>query len=142
MLCFTAASMGAIFTPGPWFAQLNKPSWNPPSWIFAPVWMTLYVMMAIAAWLVWRKGGFAFQRMALSLFLVQWFFNILWSPIFFGLHSPGLALVDMILLWFSVLATLIAFWKATPLAGALLVPYQLWLTFAFIINLTLVRINP
>src|SRR5512137_3024224 len=95
---FAAAAMGGFFLPGEWYARLQKPTWNPPNWIFGPVWSVLYTTMAIAAWLVWKRGGFAAQRQALSLFLLQLLFNALWSPCFFGLHRPGLAFADLVLL--------------------------------------------
>jgi tryptophan-rich sensory protein len=105
------------------------------------VWTALYIIMAIAAWLVWRRGGFAGQRFALSLFLVQLFFNALWSPLFFGWHQPGLAFVDIGLLWLALLGTVIAFWKVRPLAGALLLPYLAWVTFAGALNFSIWQLN-
>jgi translocator protein len=141
VLCFAAAAMGALFLPGEWYARLQKPSWNPPNWIFGPVWTALYTIMAIAAWLVWKRGGFAAQRKALSLFLLQLFFNALWSPLFFGLHLPGLAFLDLLLLWLVLLGTVVAFWKARPLTGAMLLPYLGWVSFAGALNLALWRLN-
>ena len=117
-LSFTAAAMGGFFLPGEWYARLQKPSWNPPNWIFGPVWTALYTAMAIAAWLVWRRGGFAGQRVALSLFLAQLLLNALWSPLFFGLRHPALAFADIVLLWLALLGTVVAFWKARPLADS------------------------
>ena len=140
-LSFTAAAMGGFFLPGEWYAGLRKPSWNPPNWIFGPVWTALYTAMAIAAWLVWRRGSFAGQRFALSLYLKQLLLNALWSPLFFGLRNPGLAFVDIVLLWLAVLATVVAFWKTRPLAGALLVPYLAWVTFASVLNFAIWRLN-
>ena len=127
--------------PGSWYAQLQKPSWNPPNWIFGPVWTLLYTLMAIAAWWVWRQGGFRAQRWPLCLFLAQLLFNALWTPLFFGLHRPGLAFVDMVLLWLALLGAVIQFWKVRPLAGALLVPYLAWVTFAGVLNFTLWQLN-
>ena len=140
-LAFAAASGGGFFRPGEWFIALSKPSWNPPGWIFGPVWTALYAIMAIAAWLVWRRGGFAGQRGALSLFLIQLFFNALWSPLFFGLHQPALAFADIVLLWLALLGTVIAFWKVRPLAGALLLPYLAWVTFAGALNFAIWQLN-
>ena len=111
------------------------------SWIFGPAWTALYTIMAIAAWLVWRRGGFAGQRAALSLYHTQLLFNALWSPLFFGLHNPALAFADIGLLWLALLATLLAFRKARPAAGALLVPYIAWVTFAAALNWALWRLN-
>lgn len=141
VVCFTAATTGAVFPPGDWYAQLHKPAWNPPNWVFGPVWTLLYITMAIAAWLVWRRGGFMAQKKPLSLFLLQLFLNGLWTPLFFGLHWPGLALLDLLLLWLALLATVIAFWKVRPLAGALLVPYLVWVSFAGALNCALWRLN-
>ena len=141
VLSFSAAAIGGFFMPGDWYAALKKPSWNPPNWIFAPVWTTLYAAMGTAAWLVWKRGGFAGQRVALSFFLAQLLFNALWSPLFFGIHHPGLAFADIALLWLALLCTVAAFWKASPLAGALLVPYLAWVTFASALNFALWRLN-
>lgn len=141
VLTFAAAAMGGLFLPGEWYARLQKPAWNPPNWIFGPVWSSLYTIMAVATWLVWRRGGFAGQRAALSFFLVQLFFNALWSPLLFGLHQPGLAFVDLLLLWLSLLATVAAFWKARRFAGAMLLPYLAWVTFAGALNLAIWRLN-
>ena len=142
VLTFAAAAIGGFFTPGDWYASLKKPVWNPPNWIFGPMWATLYTMMGLAAWLVWKGGGFAGQRIALSLFLLQLLFNALWSPLFFGLHLPGLAFVDLVLLWMALLATMAAFWKSQRLAGAMLLPYLAWVTFAGTLNFALWRLNP
>lgn len=139
---FAVAGFGGLFRPGEWYAALQKPLWNPPGWVFGPVWTALYTMMAIAAWLVWKRGGFRIQRVAMSLFLLQLLFNALWSPLFFGLHNPGLAFADILLLWGALLATLVAFWKVSTTAGALLVPYLAWVTFAAALNWTLWRLNP
>ena len=141
-LCFSAASLGAVFAPGEWYAALEKPAWNPPAWVFGPVWTALYTLMAVAAWLVWKRGGFAGHRAALSLFLAQLLFNALWSPLFFGRQDPGLALADLLLLWLALLMTVAGFWKARPLAGVMLLPYLAWVTFAGALNFTLWRLNP
>jgi len=141
LLCFSAAALGGWFMPGEWYAQLQKPTWNPPGWIFGPVWTALYMMMAIAAWLVWRRGGFAAQRGPLSLFLLQLFLNAAWTPLFFGLHHPALAFVDIVLLWLALLATLLTFWRRSRIAGALLIPYLAWVSFATALNLALWRLN-
>jgi len=140
-LCFAAATLGGFFMPGEWYARLQKPSWNPPNWIFGPVWSALYIMMAMAAWLVWRRGGFAAQRLALSLFSLQLLFNALWSPIFFGWRNPALALVDILLLWLALLATVLTFWRRSRVAGALLIPYLAWVSFATALNFALWRLN-
>ena len=141
VLSFSAAAIGGFFMPGSWYATLKKPSWNPPNWIFGPVWTGLYTTMAIAAWLVWKRGGFAGQRVALSLFLAQLLFNALWSPLFFGLRHPALAFADIVLLWLALLGTVAAFWSVRPIAGALLLPYLAWVTFASALNFALWRLN-
>ena len=141
VLSFSAAVIGGFFMPGAWYATLKKPSWNPPNWIFGPVWTALYTTMAFAAWLVWKRGGFAGQRVALSLFLAQLLFNALWSPLFFGLRHPALAFADIVLLWLALLGTVTAFWSARPIAGALLLPYLAWVTFASALNFALWRLN-
>jgi translocator protein len=141
-LTFAAASLGALFLPGEWYAALKKPSWNPPNWIFGPVWTALYTIMAVAAWLVWRRGGFVRQRTPLTLFFVQLLLNAMWSPLCFGAKSLGLALVDIMFLWIALTATLIAFGKTFWPAGALLAPYLAWVTFATGLNFALWQLNP
>jgi tryptophan-rich sensory protein len=141
VLCFSAASLGAFFMPGEWYARLKKPSWNPPGWIFGPVWSSLYTMMAVAAWLVWKRGGFAAQRRPLTLFLVQLALNALWTPLFFGLHRPGLAFAEIVMLWLAIAATLAAFRPVSRPAAWLLVPYLAWVSFAAVLNFTLWRLN-
>ena len=141
-LCFSAAAFGGLFGPGEWFAKLNKPPWNPPGWVFGPVWGALYTIMAVAAWLIWRCGGFSARRVPLGFFLSQLLFNALWSPAFFGLRNPGLAFADVTLLWASLLVTVVSFWKVRSLAGALLAPYLAWVSFAAVLNLAICRLNP
>ncbi|MGZ4961813.1 MAG: TspO/MBR family protein [Limisphaerales bacterium] len=141
VLCFGVAAIGALFMPGDWYASLNKPAWNPPGWVFGPVWSALYAMMAVAAWLVWKRGGFPAQRGALTLYLVQLALNAAWTPLFFGLHRPGLAFGEIVLLWLAIGATLLAFSRVTPLAGWLLAPYLAWVSFAAVLNFALWRLN-
>lgn len=141
LLCFAAASMGALFMPGEWYASLRKPSWNPPGWLFGPVWSALYTMMAVAAWLVWRQGRFAAQRRPLGLFLAQLALNALWTPLFFGLHQPGVAFAEILLLWLAIAWTLAAFWRVHRVAAWLLAPYLAWVSFAALLNFTLWRLN-
>jgi len=142
LACFAAAAAGAWFPPGEWYAQLRKPAWNPPNWIFGPVWTALYTMMATAAWLVWRRGGLPGQRVPLALFVAQLLLNAAWTPLFFGLRAPGLAFAGILLLWLAILATILAFWRAHRPAAALLAPYLAWVTFAAVLNHTLWRLNP
>jgi translocator protein len=140
-LSFAAAAMGSRFPPGDWYAHLAKPAFNPPAWIFAPVWTLLYLVMGIAAWLVWRQRRVARTAPALTLFLLQLALNAAWSWLFFGLHQIGWALVDLAALWLAIGATLLAFRTHRPLAGLLLVPYLLWVSFAALLNFELWRLN-
>jgi tryptophan-rich sensory protein len=146
VLCFAAAGFGALFTtpqtaPGGWYSQIQKPSWTPPSWLFGPVWSALYLMMAVAGWWVWRQWGWAAQRGALSLFLVQLVLNAAWSWLFFGLRSPSLGMIGIVLLWIAILLTVLAFFRVSPLAGWLMVPYLLWVSYASALNFTIWRLN-
>jgi len=141
LLCFTSASLGAFFMPGEWYAGLAKPSWNPPNWLFGPVWTALYIMMVVSAWLVWRQGGIKAQRRPLGLFLVQLLLNAVWTPLFFGLHRPGLAFLDIIVLWFTIALTIVVFWRIHRAASILLWPYLAWVSFATVLNGTLWWLN-
>lgn len=140
-LCFTAAWVGSRFPPGAWYEQLLKPALTPPGWVFPIVWTLLYTMMGVAAWLIWRHRGVAGALRPLGLFLLQLGFNTLWSYLFFGLENPGLALVNIIVLWLAILATVITFWQYDRLAGQLLIPYLLWVSFAVYLNLQFWRLN-
>ena len=143
-VCFAAAAAGAIVTGSSvndWYPALRKPSWNPPAWIFGPVWTILYLMMAIAAWLIWRRRGFRGGAAALKLFALQLLLNAAWSPLFFGLHSPSAAFLDIVLLWAAILATLVSLWRIAPIAGVMLVPYWLWVSFAAALNFVIWRLN-
>jgi tryptophan-rich sensory protein len=143
-VCFAVSGAGAMVTRGPvsqWYPALLKPAWNPPAWVFGPVWTLLYLMMAVAAWLVWRKRGFTDGAAALWLFAIQLALNAAWSPLFFGLRNPLAGLLDIIPLWAAILATMVAFWRISPLAGALLAPYWLWVGFATALNFTIWRLN-
>lgn len=142
--CFAVAGLGGWFTSmgmPEWYATLRKPVWNPPSWVFAPVWTTLYIMMAVAAWLVWKEAGFSGATAALTLFFVQLLLNVTWSGLFFGLQSPGWAMVELVVLWGTILGTTLLFFQHSTFAGALMVPYLLWVTFAGFLNAAIVRLN-
>ena len=140
-LCFLAAGVGGLFVPGEWYAALNKPSWNPPGWLFGPVWSALYAMMAVSAWLVWKRGGFRIHLAPLRVFLVQLVLNACWSPLFFGLKRPGLAFFEIIVLWMAIIATAVAFSRVNRTAALLLVPYLAWVTFAAALNFALWQMN-
>jgi tryptophan-rich sensory protein len=141
---FIAAGVGgaASIHAGPFYTQLVRPEWAPPSSIFGPVWTVLYALMGIAAWIVWRAGDSRAARLALALFLVQLAINALWSWLFFGWRQGALAFADILLLWVLIVATLIAFWRISRPAGALLVPYLLWVSFAAALNYSVWRLNP
>ncbi len=143
VFCFAASSTAVFVSTAGWYDALRKPAWNPPAWIFGPVWTLLYGMMAVSAWLVWRQGqgGWKAQGRPLRLFLVQWLFNLLWTPLFFGMHWPGIAFADIAVLWFVIIATLAAFWKVNHAAALLLLPYLGWVSFASVLNFTIWRLN-
>ncbi|MFN4260105.1 MAG: DUF2867 domain-containing protein [Gemmataceae bacterium] len=144
LICFGTAALGSAWTSmslDDWYAALHKPSWNPPNWVFGPVWSILYFCMAVAAWLVWRRKGVSRAWLPLFLFGIQLLLNAIWSGLFFGLRNPGLAFADVVLLWFSILATIIAFNRVSMWAAALLLPYLAWVTFAAVLNWTLWQMN-
>lgn len=144
VVSFIAAAIGgaASIQAGSFYTELVRPDWAPPPAVFGPVWTVLYALMGIAAWLVWRVGGFRAARSALTLFLVQLVFNALWSWLFFAWQRGALAFADILLLWVLIVATVIAFWRIRALAGALLVPYLLWVSFAAALNYSVWRLNP
>lgn len=138
-----AGGVGALATASSvntWYRGLRKPSWNPPGWLFGPVWTLLYTMMGVASWLVSRSHSPRKER-ALRLYGIQLGLNTLWSVIFFGLRRLDLALVEIVPLWGAILATLTSFYQLNPVAGLLLVPYQLWTTFAAALNFEVWRLN-
>ncbi len=144
MISFVAAAVGAAASiqAASFYGQLAQPGWAPPPFVFGPVWTILYALMGIAAWLVWRIGGFAAHRSGLTMFLGQLVVNALWSWLFFAWHRGALAFADILLLWLLVGATLLSFWRVRPLAGALLVPYLLWVSFATALNFSVWQLNP
>lgn len=141
---FIAAAIGAkaSIQASSFYAELVRPEWAPPSWLFGPAWTVLYLLMGMAAWLVWRVGGFRASQPALILFLTQLVFNALWSWLFFGWHRGALAFADVLLLLALIIATLISFWRIKALAGALLIPYLLWVAFASALNYSIWQLNP
>jgi tryptophan-rich sensory protein len=144
VVCFTVAAIGAAASvnAGTFYLQLTRPPWAPPASIFGPVWTLLFAAMAVSAWLVWRCNGFGKAHLPLALFLVQLALNALWSWLFFAWHQGAIALADIILLWLLVAATLATFWRIRPLAGALLLPYLAWITFAAVLNYSVWQLNP
>ena len=143
-LCYGAAVLGSLWTSssvGTWYAELRKPSFNPPNWIFAPVWSTLYLLMALSAWLVWRRAGWTGARFALALFFGQLALNVAWSGLFFALRRPGMALVEIVFLLGAIVATALAFRSVSGLAFWLMVPYTVWVAFAALLNFKIWRLN-
>lgn len=124
-----------------WYAELNKPSWNPPSWIFAPMWTTLYIMMGIAFARVWHTAPSKARNTAMGLFVVQLLLNLIWTPVFFGMHQIGIALIIIITLAILIVLTIRLFMKIDNIAGYLLIPYLLWVSFASFLNFTIYQLN-
>ena len=144
--CQCAGIIGSIFTTAAiptWYATLQKPPFTPPNWLFAPAWITLYLLMGIAAFLIWRKGLEQKEvKSALVIFLVQLVLNALWSVVFFGLKSPLYGVVVIIVLWIAILFTILKFFKLSTVAGGLLLPYILWVSFAAVLNISIWVLNP
>lgn len=144
-LCFFTAWTGAQVSPGiastEWYDLLNKPDWNPPGWLFGPVWTLLYTAMAVAAWRVWLKVGFSDGKLELSAYFIQLFLNGLWSQLFFSMQNPGLAFAEIILLMAAIIYTSVLFFRVDKIAGWLMVPYILWVAFATVLNGTIWMIN-
>lgn len=142
-LCLAVAAAGGAVTAtsvGTWYAGLAKPSFNPPDWVFGPVWTALYLMMAVAGWRVWRKRS-AGARLALGAWALQLALNLFSSLVFFGLRSIGAALAEIAVLLAAILATALLSWRIDRVAGALLVPYAAWVAFAALLNAALWRLN-
>ncbi len=144
VLVFIVAAIGAAASAqaASFYEQLVQPAWAPPAWVFGPVWTVLYVLMAVAAWLVWRSGGFSQNRWALGFFLGQLALNALWSWLFFGWRLGGWAFTDILALLVSLVITIVLFWRVRPAAGVLLIPYVLWVAFAAVLNYVVWQMNP
>ncbi|MDD5251171.1 MAG: tryptophan-rich sensory protein [Patescibacteria group bacterium] len=140
-----AGVIGAVFTTPSiptWYAGLVKPALNPPNWVFGPVWTTLFLLMGVAAFLIWRQGMKRQDvRHALEIFGIQLLLNTLWSIIFFGLHDPGAALIDIAALWVAIMGTMVLFHRVSKLAAWLLLPYILWVSFAGYLNYSIWTLN-
>ncbi len=139
LLVIVTAASGAYYKPGEWYETLEKPSWTPPDWAFPVVWTTLYVMIVIAGWLVWREAGLG---LAMILWFAQLVLNFLWSMLFFGRRRMDLAFVDAVALWVLVAAFIVAAWPISTWASVLFVPYLVWVTLAAVLNLSVWRLNP
>ncbi|MCC4611754.1 TspO/MBR family protein [Xanthomonas cannabis] len=143
-LCYAVAGLGALASiqAASFYAELQRPAWAPPGWLFGPVWTALYGMMAVAVWLVWRRGGWAGARLALSMFVLQLALNGLWSWLFFAWHMGAWAFADIVVLWLALAATIGLFAKRDPVAAWLLVPYLAWVSFAAALNYSVWQLNP
>ncbi len=144
IVCYGAALLGNLATMPQlptWYANIEKPTWTPPDWLFGPVWSLLYAMMAVAVWLIWRKAGWRAGKKPLIWFGCQLALNSFWSILFFGIHSPGWAFVDILFLWLAILMSIRTFWPLSRLAAALLIPYFLWVSFASVLNATIWQMN-
>ena len=143
--CLGAGAIGSVFTRSAiptWYATLEKPFFTPPNWLFAPAWTLLYILMGIAAFLVWRKGlGNRQVRTTLIVFLIQLVLNSLWSVVFFGLESPLSGLIVISILWVAILVTIIKFFRISRVASVLMWPYLLWVTFAAVLNASIWLLN-
>ena len=144
LLSFIVSAIGAAASvqAKSFYGQLAQSAWAPPGWVFGPVWTVLYVLMAVAAWLVWRSRGFRQNKLALGFFLLQLVFNALWSWLFFAWRLGGWAFADILALLVSLAITLVLFWRVKRTAGVLLIPYLLWVTFAAALNYVLWQMNP
>lgn len=142
-LAFATAAIGAVASirAAEFYGALTRPTWAPPAALFAPVWTTLYALMALASWLVWREAA-PTRRTALTLYIVQLALNALWSWLFFAWHRGAMAFAEIVVLWIFIAATVRAFWRVRPLAGALLLPYLAWVSFATFLCFTVWRLNP
>ena len=143
-LCLVVSSIGGAITAtsvGTWYQALQKPIFNPPDWVFAPVWATLYLLMAIAGWRVWRRSQFELSHPALMVFTVQLGLNLAWSSLFFGLQRIDLAMVEIVILLITIIANTFLFWRIDRLAGVLFVPYVLWVMYATALNISLWLLN-
>ncbi len=134
LLVSAIASLGAIAPPGVWYEGLEKPWFNPPAWVFGPAWTVLYLMIAVATWLLWRAPASPARTRALRLNAVQLALNAAWTPLFFGLKLPGVAFVEILVMWAFIVATIWAARPVSPTAAALLAPYLAWVSFAATLN--------
>jgi len=144
IICQLAGLLGSLFTTPAiptWYATLRKPFFTPPNWIFSPVWISLFILMGISLFFVWRRQGHPQIKIALIFFLVQLILNVLWSMAFFGLRSPLIGFIDIILLWIAILLTIQNFLRVSKFAGVLLFPYLLWVSFAALLNFSLWVLN-
>ncbi len=143
LVCMAAGAVASSFPPRArgWYAALRKPPWTPPDHAFGPVWTVIYLVMGLAAWMVWRRAGWEGAPAALTLFLGQLVLNVLWSALFFGMRSPAAAFIEIVILWAMIAATAAAFWSISPAAALMLVPYLAWISFLAALTLAVWRMN-
>lgn len=141
IIAFIPSMIGVFYRPGAWYLEIAKPEWNPPGWIFGPVWTMLYLSMAVAAWLVWQQREKIEIKIPLIIYSIHLILNALWSWIFFGIHNLPLSVIEILLLWASIVGTIILFYKIRKLAGLILIPYLLWVSFASYLNYTIWVLN-
>ncbi len=135
------AASGLATPPGEWYASLAKPTWTPPGWVFGPAWTLLYTLMAVAAWHVWRRRAATDVRMPLALFAIQLVLNLAWTPLFFGMQRPGLALAEIVVMLAVILATTASFVRVSTTATVLMLPYCAWVCFATALNWAIWQMN-
>ena len=145
LICQGAGAIGSLFTSpaiSTWYAIIQKPSFNPPNWIFAPVWILLFLLMGLSLYLIWSKGfKYKGTKIAIFVFFVQLILNVLWSILFFALQSPLYAFIEIIILWFMILLTIISFYRVSKITIYLLLPYIIWVSFALVLNFSILIIN-
>jgi len=142
-ICFVAAGVGSIatFSQIPtWYTTIVKPTWNPPNWLFGPVWTLLYLLMAISLFLLWTNKN-KFKTSAVNIFYIQLVLNVAWSWIFFGWHRLDIALIEIVVLWVAIIKTIIYSYKVNKTAGLVLIPYVIWVSFAGFLNYTIWMLN-
>ncbi len=146
VICQFAGFIGSVFTSPSiptWYATLNKPFFTPPNWLFAPVWTTLFILMGVSLFLVWRRSLESREvNTSIGIFIFQLILNTLWSIVFFGLRSPIAGLIVISILWIAILLTILKFYRISRTAGAILVPYILWVSFAAVLNIAIFTLNP
>ncbi|MBD3282645.1 MAG: tryptophan-rich sensory protein [Candidatus Portnoybacteria bacterium] len=144
VICEGAGIIGSIFTApsvDSWYRTIERPSFNPPDWVFAPVWTLLFLLMGVSLFLIWKNGVNKKNKKAIILFFIQLVFNILWSVMFFGLESPLLGFIVIVVLWIFILKTILAFRDLSKIAAWLLIPYIAWVSFAALLNLSILILN-
>lgn len=140
-VCSLAGIFGAQFEPGSWYELLQKPEWTPPNWVFPVVWPILYMLMGISAWMLWKMKEVSIYQTEFNWFFVQLLLNALWSWLFFGMHMVGTALAEILLFWISIAFTILLFYSRNRIAGILLIPYLLWVSYAVVLNFAIWQLN-